>query len=116
MDNMRKTLAKALAFVAFFNRLKKDGNAYVSPEGARYVLTDLGFIPATQENLRRENERLTELIEELRLEKKSMMRTISYYHLYERELDTKAYIKIVRILNSRVSDSEKVKQIKKYLL
>lgn len=108
-------LAKALTVIAYENDLTFNDGVYVAANGERYVATRLGFVPAEQENIRIINAKLRNMVDELELEKKSMAKTIKDYFLYERELDTKAFIKIVRILRSRVSSDEKVFQIRKYL-
>lgn len=111
----RETLAKALAYIAWYNGLKPSNGVFIGKNGDRYVATDLGFVRSVMENATIKAQKLEQKVDELLMEKKSLMKTLSYYYLYERVLDNKAYIKIVRILESRVPDSEKIAQIKKYL-
>ncbi|MDN5291416.1 MAG: hypothetical protein PWQ06_1655 [Anaerophaga sp.] len=111
----KETLAKAIAYIAWYNDLKPRDGAYVSPDGERFVATKYGLIRAVQENAQVKAKKLEQKVSELSMEKKSLMKTLNYYYLFERVLDDKAFIKIVRIIESRVPDSEKILQIKKYL-
>lgn len=107
----KELIAKCLSIIALENHLVMDGKAWVSPNGVRYVQTMTGYIPAEVEY----SARLRAELDDLLLQNAHLKTVINNHLRYERVLDKKAYIKIVRILESRVSDSEKIAQIRKYL-
>lgn len=107
----KELLAKCLTVLALENHLVMDGEVWLAPNGVRYVQTTMGYIPVEVEY----STRLRKEMDDLKLQNAHLRSIINNHLRYERVLDRKAYIKIVRILNSRVSDSEKIAEIRKYL-
>lgn len=111
----KEYLAQIMAAIAFETGLHVKDGKYYDEDGNQWVIGKHGFIPVIQHNLEIENKKLATELEDLRILYKDLKSRYSITVLHERVVDSKSFAKIARILISRVDDSEKVKELKKYL-
>ena len=111
----RKTLAQALTVVAVENGLSNFRDDIYEKDGDKYRLNDLGYHLCTvNENYRQLYFKLFSEYEELELKYHALSSQYAELFKYSKQIDGKSEVKPVRILKSFNSDSEKIKQLKKY--
>lgn len=110
MNNDFAFLLDKLSKLNGFIRVK---NIFLSKDGKRYVATNLGFCLADVYNQYKTLEEQKDLIAHLRLSNELLEK--KYSIIYKEIKSEKNLLKIANIVKGEFSDTEKVKQIRKYL-
>jgi len=111
----RERLAQILTALANETGLKVEGGKFFDEEGEQYVIGKHGFIRAEQYALDLQVKKLSEELSDLTIMYNDLKKRYALVVLHERVLDKKSIAKVAKIIMSRVNDTEKIKQIKKYL-
>ena len=102
-----------LGLLAEANGFKREKNVFVSKEGKRFVACRLGFVEAERYRDRLQIDRLTSGNALLSEENKRLKATLEQHAKAIGE--GKNLVKIYRILESKSTEVEKVKELKRYL-
>ena len=111
----RKNLAQALTVVAVENGLVHVKGDIYEKGDEKYRLNELGYHLCTvNENYRLQYFKLFSEYEELELKYAALKNQYADLFKYSKQIDGKSEVKTVRILKSHATDSEKIKELKKF--
>ena len=111
----RKNLAQALTVVAVENGLVHVKGDIYEKGDEKYRLNELGYHLCTvNENYRLQYFKLFSEYEELELKYAALKNQYADLFKYSKQIEGKSEVKTVRILKSHVTDSEKIKELKKF--